>query len=89
MDNSPVTQKKGEKGETSKPSWMHSAKLGTSLSRAQLDLQEASTEACSTPPESGFGFFLGRRNMHTRSNDYNLKERGSMRVCPYRLLRPV
>ena len=43
--------------ETSKPSWMHFVEVGKLLCLAQLDLQEASTEACSTSPGSGF-FFL-------------------------------
>ena len=32
---------------------MHFVKVGTSLCLAQVDLQEASTEACSTSPGSG------------------------------------
>ena len=36
-----------KKRKTSKPSWMHFVKVGVSLCLAQLDLQEASTEACS------------------------------------------
>ena len=49
-----------------KKSRMHCTKAGISLCLAQPDLQEASTEACSTSPGLGL-----------------------MRVCPYRLLRPV
>ena len=45
--------KKKKRRETSKPSWMHFVEEGKSLYLAQLDLQEASTEACSTSPGSG------------------------------------